>query len=231
LSQSAQAQIPISDQQTAPLETNGEDLTIEAAGSVTIESAGPAVTLNSDNNLSNAGNISINNIDNATGVSLEGGSNRSFTNSGAISILEDFVATDTDDDPFVDGPFAEGSGRTGILISGASPFEGNVELASGSVISVEGNDSFGINLTNTAMVQNGLTGNLSNAGVISVNGTNATGINIASGIAGNFDNVGSITTIGEGAQTINVAADIEGGFVNAGSAINTGFRFSNSSGP
>ena len=225
LSQAPQAQITISDAQTAPQETNGEDLTIEAAGSVTIDTAGPAVTLNSDNNLSNAGVISINNIDNATGVSLEGGSSRSFTNSGSISIIEDFIATDTDDDGFVDGPFSEGSGRTGILISGASPFEGNVELANTSAISVEGNDSFGVNLTNTSMVQNGLTGNLSNAGAISVNGTNATGINIASGITGNFDNLGNITTIGEGAQAINVAADIQGGFVNAGSAINTGFRF------
>ena len=226
LSQASQAQITISDEQTAPQETNGEDLTIDAAGSVTIDTAGPAVTLNSDNNLSNAGTISINNIDNATGVSLEGGGNRSFTNSGSISILEDFTATDTDDDPFLDGPVAEGSGRTGILISGASPFEGNVELASGSTISVEGNDSFGVNLTNTSMVQNGLTGNLSNGGTISVAGTNATGINLASGLTGNFDNAGTITTTGEGAQAINVAADIQGGFVNAGSAINTGFRFS-----
>ena len=219
------AQITISDEQTTPQETAGQDLTIDSAGSVIVSASGAAVTLNSDNAFSNAGNISNNDIDNATAVSLEGGTGRSFTNSGTINAVEDFTATDTDDDPFVDGPFAQGSGRTGILISGASPFEGNVELTSTSVVDIEGNDSFGINLTNTAMVQNGLTGNLSNAGQIRVIGDNATGINIASGLNGNFDNSGAITTTGEGAQAINVAADIQGGFVNAGSTINTGFRF------
>ena len=224
-SSSPQAQVTISDAQTTPQETDGQDLTIESGGSVTVTSAGPAVTLNSNNALSNAGTITIIDVNDATVVSLEGGSGRSFTNSGIINAVEDFTATDTDDDPFADGPFAQGSGRTGILISGASPVEGNVELTSTSVVDIEGNDSFGINLTNTAMVQNGLTGNLSNAGQIRVIGDNATGINIASGLNGNFDNSGAITTTGEGAQAINVAADIQGGFVNAGSTINTGFRF------
>ena len=219
------AQITISDEQTTPQETAGQDLTIDSAGSVIVSAPGAAVTLNSDNAFSNAGNISNNDIDNATAVSLEGGTGRSFTNSGTINAVEDFTATDTDEDLFVDGPFAQGSGRTGILISGASPFEGNVELTGTSVVNVEGNDSFGINLTNTAMAQNGLTGNLSNSGQISVTGTNATGVNLASSLTGNFENLGNISTIGEGAQAINVAADIQGGFVNAGAAVNTGFRF------
>ena len=226
----SQAQVTISDEQTTAQETGGADLTIDAAGSIIIDTPGPAVTLNSDNALSNAGVIAITNVDNATGVSLESGANRSFTNSNTISIAEDFTPEDTDSseeggDPFVDGPFAQGAGRTGILISGASPFEGNIDLETTSVVSVEGNDSFGINLTNTAMAQEGLTGNLSNAGQINVLGTNAVGVNLASGLTGNFDNSGIITTTGEGAQAINVGADIQGGFVNAGSAVNTGFRF------
>lgn len=221
----SQAQVTISDDQTTAQETNGQDLTIDTTGTVIVTTPGPAVTLNSDNAVTNAGRIEITDVDNATAVSLEGGGGRSFTNSGTISVTEDFTNTDTDDDPFVDGPFAEGSGRTGILISGASPFQGNVELASTSIVDVEGNDSFGINLTNTSMAQDGLTGNLSNAGQIQVRGTNATGVNIASGLTGNFDNTGTITTTGASAQAINVAADIQGGFVNAGAAINTGFRF------
>ena len=169
--------------------------------------------------------IVINDVDNATGISLEGGANRSFTNSGTINLLEEFAAEDTDGDNIIDGPFAEGTGRTGILISGASPFEGNVELASTSIIDIEGNDSFGINLTNTAMAQEGLTGNLSQGGAIRVIGTNATGINVGSGITGDFTNTGSITTQGEGAQAINIDADIQGGFTTAGIVTNTGFRF------
>ena len=219
------AQMTISEEVTTEQETNGQDLTIDATGSVIVTTEGPAVTLNSDNALSNAGAITIADVDNATGVSLEGGTNRSFTNSGSISVIEDFTNTDDDEDGIPDGTFASGAGRTGILISGASPFEGNVELAATSAIAVEGNDSFGINLDNTAMAQIGLSGNLSNAGSINVSGDNATGINIGAGLNGNFENSGAVNTLGAGAQAVNVAADIQGGFVNAGNITNTGFRF------
>jgi len=144
--------------------------------------------------------------------------------SGAIRITEDFTNEDTDGDAILDGDFAQGSGRSGILISGASPFEGNIELASTSIIDIEGNDSFGINLTNTSMAQNGLTGNLSFDGQIGVLGDNATGINIGSGISGDFAQNGSIRTTGLGAEAINIDADIQGGFVSSGAIINSGFR-------
>ncbi len=223
----ALAQTTISDAQTTPVETNGEDVTIDSGGSITLENEGPALTLNSDNDISNAGLISITDVDNATGVLLEGGADRNYSHSGTIRINEDFTGEDIDGDNIVDGAFAEGTGRTGILISGASPFEGNVELASTSVIDIEGNDSFGINLTNTSMAQNGLTGNLSYDGAMSVRGDNATGINVASGISGNFAQDGNITTTGLGAQAINIDADIQGGFSSSGAITNTGYRFSN----
>ena len=218
------AQTVISDEQTVPVETNGEDVTIETTGSITLENAGPALTLNSDNSIENAGTITISDVDNATGVLLEGGANRNYLQSGSINLTEDFTPEDVDGDFLPDGNFAEGSGRTGILISGASPFEGNIELAATSSILVEGNDSFGINLTNTSMAQNGLTGNLSFDGQISVLGDNATGINIGSGISGDFAQNGSIITTGLGAQAINIDADIQGGFVSSGTIINSGFR-------
>ena len=220
----ALAQTVVNDARTAPVETDGEDVTIESGGSITLENAGPALTLNSDNDISNAGSITIADIDNATGVLLEGGADRNYVQSGAIRITEDFTNDDADGDGIRDGVLAQGSGRTGILISGASPFEGNIELASSSIIDVEGNDSFGINLSNTSMAQNGLTGNLSYDGQISVLGDNATGINIGSGISGDFAQNGNIRTTGLGAQGINIDADIQGGFVSSGAIVNTGFR-------
>ncbi len=220
----ALAQTVINDGRTAPVETDGEDVTIENGGSITLDNAGPALTLNSANDISNAGEIVISDVDNATGVLLEGGADRNYQQSGAIRLTEDFTNEDTDGDGLRDGQFAQGTGRTGILISGASPFEGNVELASSSIIDVEGNDSFGINLTNTSMAQNGLTGNLSYDGQISVLGDNATGINVASGIGGDFTQNGSIRTLGEGTQSINIDADIQGGFVSSGNITNSGFR-------
>ena len=103
--------------------------------------------------------------DTPTAVLLEGGADRNYTQLGSISITEDFVSENTDDDPFLDGGVADGSGRTGILISGASPFQGNIELTDTSSIVVEGNDSFGINLDNTPMMTDGLTGNLTTGGI------------------------------------------------------------------
>lgn len=221
----AMAQTVVNDGRTAPVETNGEDVNIESGGSITLEASGPALTLNSNNDIDNAGTITINDVDNAVGVSLEGGADRNYVQSGRINLVEDFTNEDTDDDNIVDGPFAQGTGKTGILISGASPFEGNVELASSSIIDIEGNDSFGINLTNTTMAQNGLTGNLSYDGRINMRGDNSTGINIGSGISGDFAQNGTITSLGEGVQGINIDADIQGGFSSSGAITNTGYRF------
>jgi len=87
---SALAQTTINDARTAPVETDGEDVTIDTGGSITIENAGPALTLNSDNDLSNAGTINIEDVDNAVGVSLEGGADRNYTQSGTINVNETF---------------------------------------------------------------------------------------------------------------------------------------------
>ena len=211
---------------TAPVETDGEDVTITSSGSVTLTTAGPAVIVNSSNALISDGRIAIQDVDNAIGVSLEGGAARSFTNRGAIVIDESVTPTNTDSDPFIDGLFAEGTGRTGILISGASPFEGNVELTSASNVTIEGNDSFGINLANTPMAMGGLTGNLTNDGAISVIGNNSRAINIAADMTGTLSNAGSIRLQGAGSNAFNIAGDIQGGFVNAGNVVNTGYRSS-----
>lgn len=219
------AQVTISNATTTAIETDGQDITVDSTGSIVLENVGPAITLNSDNDVSHGGTITIDDVDNAVGVLLEGGADRTYTQSGRINIREDFTPTDTDDDGIVDGAFAEGTGRTGILISGASPFEGNVEFASSSVIEVEGNDSFGINLANTSMAQNGLTGSLSYDGQMSVRGDNATGINIGSGISGDFAQNGSVVMTGLNAQAINIDADIQGGFTSSGAITNTGYRF------
>ena len=219
------AQVTISDATTTAVETDGQDITVDSTGSIVLENVGPAITLNSDNDVSHGGTITIDDVDNAVGVLLEGGADRTYTQSGRVNIREDYTPTDTDDDGIVDGAFAEGSGRTGILISGASPFEGNVEFASSSVIEVEGNDSFGINLANTSMAQNGLTGSLSYDGQMSVRGDNATGINIGSGISGDFAQNGSVVMTGLNAQAINIDADIQGGFTSSGAITNTGYRF------
>jgi len=219
-----QAQVIINDDRTDAVETNGEDVTIENEGTITIDTTGPALVLNSNNNIINSGSITIEDVNNAIGVSLEGGENRNYTQSGSINVNETFEVASTDSDPATDGPFAEGSGRTGILISGSSPFEGNVELTSTSSINIEGTDSFGINLTNTSINQEGLIGDLFTGGAITVRGARSTAININSGITGDFTNTGTINGQGEDIKGINIEADIQGGFVNSAGVSVTGYR-------
>jgi len=193
---------------------------------ITGNTSRPAVVLDSDNALNHFGNIVIDiptaadqaDGETPTAVLLEGGADRSYLQTGSITITEDFTPDDTNTG------VAEGAGRTGILISGASPFQGNIELTNTASILVEGNDSYGINLANTPMMTEGLTGNLTTNGSIAVSGDRSVGVNIGSGVTGDIINDAQITVQGEDAQGYLVDADIQGGFVNAGTISTSGFR-------
>ena len=232
LSITAQAQVSITEDTSAQILTStagddggASDVTIDSAATVTIDSGRSGVILDSDNALVLDGTVAAQDIDGATGVELQGGNVGSYTQTGSISILESTVEENTDDDPFADGAFAQGSGRTGILISGASPFQGNVELAATSVISVEGNDSFGVNLANTPLMTEGFTGNLTTGGQISVLGDRSVGVNLGSNITGDVTNSATISARGTDSEAFVVSGDIDGGFVSSGVISNSGFRF------
>lgn len=225
------SQVEITDAVTTPVDTatagdggTASDVTITSTGSVTLDTAGPAVTLNSNNDLTNEGTISITDVDNATGVLLEGGADRNFTHSGSITILENFTEDNTDDDVFADTPFASGTGRTGILISGASPFEGNVTIDDTATILVEGNESFGIDLSNTPLGA-GLDGDLSLGGRMNIIGDNSAGVRVGSAITGNLTNNGFVEIQGVNSGAFDIGADIGGGFSNTGTVTNNAFRF------
>ena len=232
LSFTAQAQVTITEDtseqiltSTAGDEGTPADVTVETGVTVTVDSDRSGIILDSDNALVLDGEVRADDIDGATGVELQGGNEGSYTQTGSISILEDFSQTNSDDDPFLDGGVAEGEGRTGILISGASPFQGNVELAAGSLISIEGNDSFGINLANTPMTTQGLTGNLTTGGQINVIGDRSVGVNLASNVVGDVSNTGIVEVTGEGSQGFVVSGDIDGGFSSSGRIAANAFRF------
>ena len=189
------------------------------AGVVTGVSAGNLVTLDSDNTITNNGTIEATNVDDVVGVLITGGNTGNFTQTGNISLLEDFTSEDTDDDNVVEGPFAEGSNRTGILISGASPFIGNVEIEGGS-IGVEGIDSEGIRLA----ADTSITGNIINSGALTVIGANSVGIDIEGNVIGELANNGAIVATGQNAQGINVEGDISGGFINTNTVSSNALR-------
>lgn len=224
----ANAQTTISTAQTTAVNTStagtgstADDVIIDTDGSVTLTTTGPAVIVDSSNDLTLDGNVTIEDVDNATGVEIQGGNTGNVNLNGSIDIIEDYTTTDTDGDLVADGPFATGTGRTGVLISGASPFTGNITMSSSAATNVEGDNSYGIRLMPSA----GLTGDLLTDGSITLAGNNSTAVSMEGQIIGNLANSANITTRGTDVRAINVQNDITGSFRNEGTISNSGYRF------
>jgi len=212
------AQTVINTARTTPVVTstinNGQpaDVRIDAAGSVTVTS-GTAVTVDSDNAVTNAGAIKISNADNAVGIRVTAGRTANITNSGTITIDETYTATDADNDGDLDGPFATGTGRTAILIEGA--LTGNVSHT--GTILVEGNNSAGIRALGP------ITGAVTHEGKTTVIGTNALGVGLGA-VSGNVKLAGEIAVQGQGAQGAVLSGDIGGVLQVQGIITATGYR-------
>ncbi|WP_367947329.1 beta strand repeat-containing protein [Sphingopyxis sp. BSNA05] len=217
----AQAETTIATATTDPIRTstiNGgaaDNIKITSAGSVK-PTSGVAVTVDSDNTLINEGTIEISNADNATGILADAGVTGTITNSasGKIILDEPYAPTDSDNDGDIDGPFATGTGRTGIATAGA--FNGNI--TNSGTITIEGNDSAGIRLGGT------LTGNFVHDGTTKVLGDNALGVGLQD-VDGNIRLAGTISAQGVGAVAARVDGDINGALVVQGSLQSSGYRY------
>lgn len=193
---------------------SADDINITSAGSITLTS-GTGVTMDSNNKLTQAGAITINDADNATGIAIAPGTSGDITSSGTITLTEDYTATDSDSDGDTDGAFAKGTNRTAIWVQSGAAHVGAIDQS--GTISIEGNQSAGIRLDGA------LTGNLSTSGTISVIGDNSHGI-VANAVTGNVTVRG--TTAVTGANSIGAAllGDIDGALKIQGSIVSTGYR-------
>jgi autotransporter-like protein len=219
---SASAQVTINDDLTTPVLTgtasNGgpADVTISSTGSVTV-TTGTAVTVNSNNKFTNQGTIAVNDADNGVGILvLTPHASGDFVNNGAVNVLEDYTAKDTNDDGILDEPFAEGTGRYGIRVMGAGPFTGL--FTNSGAVTVEGNNSFGISLE-SAMV-----GNVLNSGAVTITGNNSTAFRTTGAITGGLRFQGQVLATGEGAKAIDIGGDISGGLSIYSTIQATGYR-------
>lgn len=250
----ALAQVTISTATTTPIATNTansgapSDVTIASGGSITLTAAGStAVTVNSSNTLTNSGAIAINNADNATGVLINPGLTGGYTGSGgSISVLEDYTRTDTDSDKDLDGPLAQGTNRTGLLLAPGGTLTGNISLGlttntnsvtTSGTVSVEGNNSYGVSL------QSNLNGNYTQNGTVALTGANGIGVDIRGDISGNVEiggerysssgtsvtANGGVAAIGENAVGVSVTGDVAGEFLIDGSISSTGFALGTTS--
>ncbi len=236
----ASAQVELTEPQTAGVETatagpggTPSDVTTTSAATINLTTAGPALTLNSDNALFSGGAITITDVDNATGILVDTSTalTGSLSVTGNVTIDESFTATDDDNDRIVDGSFAQGEGRTGILISGADTFTGPVDVAATSSILVEGNNSAGIRVMEAA----GLVGDANFLGRVSAIGDNVRGVDLRAPVTGNATiggftttatgvGINTVTALGEGASAVDVSGDISDRLTVSGNIRNTGNR-------
>ncbi len=219
----AVAQVSIATATTAPVRTstaNGgaaSDVSITTAGSITLATpaAGTAaVTIDSNNSVTNAGTISIPNTNDVVGVRILPGFTGSFTNTGTVSVLEDYTRTDTDNDGDLDGPLATGSNRVGVLIEPGGTMNGNIVL--NGAVAVEGNNSYGVS------VRSILNGNYTQNSSVTVTGSNSVGVDLRENVTGNVE-LNNVSAQGEGAVGVRSLGDVAGEFMIDGSVSATGF--------
>lgn len=216
----AAAETTIGTATTAPVRTataasgNPDSITISAAGSITLTS-GTAVTMNSNHAVSNAGSIVINDANDATGILAAPGTNANITNSGTITLTENYTATDTDNDGDIDGPFARGSNKRGIWVQSGAAHTGTITHS--GTISIEGNQSSGIRLDGP------LNGNLATSGTTNVIGDNSQGV-VANAVTGNVTLRGATSVIGANSVGAALLGDVGGAIKIQGAIASTGYR-------
>ena len=193
------------------------DVSVAADG--VLEVTGTAVTVDSDNNFTNNGTIQTEGIDDTVGVHAVGGNSGNITNNGSISLDEATDATLVDGVLPAGADITTGSGRTGILISGASPFIGNIDNTSNGSIVIRGQDSHGIHLETGSV----LDGNILQNGFVSVYGERSIGLNLEGDITGGVTVGGNISSIGEDSRAIRALGNIAGGIAITSDLTSSGY--------
>jgi hypothetical protein len=223
LAGAAQAESVISTTISTPVATatatNGapDDVRVSSTG-VVQPTGGAAITLNSNNKLTNEGTIKIQNANDATGILVLGGMTGEVKTSGSITIDESAEPADRDSDGDVDGPFATGARRFGVRVTGPGAFHGNV-VQSGGAILVEGNDSAGI------AVETAIDGSVQTGGSITVTGDRSYGVRTASTVGGDVRIGSTVSAQGQGSVAIATDENIGGKLVVGNSVVATGFRY------
>lgn len=167
--------------------------------------SGAAITLDSNNSVTNSGTIQFKDVSDVTGILAQAGHTGSITNSGVISISESATTTTTTSTGVVTGPFATGSNRYGVRVTGDGTLTG--DIINTGTISVQGEDSAGISL------ESALSGAITSSGAISVAGSRSYGIHTTGAVGGAVTLASSVTASGAGAQAVAIGGDVGGSLI------------------
>jgi len=223
-----QAEVVVSTTRTTPIQTSNAtgsaaDNIRFASGGGTNLSSGTAVTIDSNNTLiiDSGAAVNIENAaDNSVGIQVNGGVSTTITIAGQV-LVNDSINTypDTDNDGDLDGPWATGTGKYGLRLSGAGAVTGNIEIQSSGVIQVEGNNSYGVAI-NTPLI-----GDLNAFGNINIVGDNSVGLKTTGSVTGNVNIDGAITATGGGVSGAVFEGDVSGRLTIQGAVTATGYRY------
>ncbi|HTO41319.1 MAG TPA: hypothetical protein VL026_10110, partial [Rhizomicrobium sp.] len=200
------------------------DITIESNGSITLTQSGPAVTLDSSNDVNMYGAISNKDTTGAQGILIDTG-----TNTTPATITGDLILLPTGTSAAIDLT-GSGTGKVGIGLTGNGTLIGDMNFTSGT-INIQGNGSTGIGMSSTTT----LDGDLIIGGTIQMNqttlnenvsgGTGLSAVNLGGTITGDVA-IGagaSLSSVGNGSRGVVTSGAIKGAFTNLGTIVTRGF--------
>jgi uncharacterized protein YhjY with autotransporter beta-barrel domain len=178
------------------------NITIDATGGVSVNAAGAAVTLDSNNTIESLGVIQNAFGGGAIGVHIVGGNSGSFiTDVTTTSLIN------------VSGG---GTGNFGVLLDGSAPFTGNITLGTVSAIVVNGTNSSGV------AIKAPLIGNLSVGATTAATGEGANGVLVVAPITGVLSFGFSVSAVGTSTFSIDKIDPLAGAAVAVGSSVSGG---------
>jgi hypothetical protein len=186
-----------------------------AAGNAGIVYGGGTLAIDPGATISNV------NVNNSTGLLIQGGATGQINFEGSISLTSSFSPPLEGNTGLQGGPFTSGTNRIGIDLEGAGGFNGPLTLASGSSINIQGDNSVGI-LINAPILNNDLT----EGGVITVLGNQTIGLEVTpnGSVGGNLTTSSTISATGTGAQGLVVNGSVGGALTIGASITTTAYR-------
>jgi hypothetical protein len=179
------------------------NITINSNATVSIGTAGAAVTLDSNNAIANMGLIqNYATASGAIGAHILGGVTGSFTNDGASGAIINLPGNS--------------AGSFGVLLDGASAFNGNINLTVGGSLTVTG-----LNATGVA-IKAPLNGDLTVGANTTMVGEGATGVLVLAPISGSLSATLGMTVSGTYVYTVDKVDPLTGSAIAVGSSIGGG---------